>query len=205
MKKISVLILCLFFCIGSCIFSYATKISDDLTSNIFRIHIIANSDSIEDQEIKLKIRDNILQHFSSKNPTFSSIDECIQYYNANLEQINQIVLNTLDENNVKMPFTSKICKSYFPTKEYEYFSLPTGTYNCLKIELGEANGQNWWCVLYPNLCITDYGTTKDSQALLQNTLTTDAYDIVTSDISYKFKIVEYLEELKSAIYRQNSK
>lgn len=200
MKKIIALALCIIFSICSCVFSYAQKISTDLSNNIFRIHIIANSDTKQDQEIKLKIRDNILHYFSKKNLYFSSINDCIQYYNEHLDEINTIVQDTLNENGLDTSFTTKICKSYFPTKQYDYFSLPTGTYNCLKIELGQAIGQNWWCVLYPNLCITDYGTTEHSQKMLENALSTEAYNMVTSNISYKFKIVEYVEQIKSTIW-----
>lgn len=199
MKKIIIIPLCFIFAICSCVVSYAEKITTDLSNNIFRIHIIANSDSKEDQALKLKIRDNILQYFGSQNLYFKNIDECITYYNANLDIINNIVQDTLNENNFNTTFTSKICKSYFPTKEYSYFSLPSGTYNCLRIELGQATGQNWWCVLYPNLCITDYSTTKQSKEMLENTLCQESYNLITSNIDYRFKIVEYIEMIKSAI------
>lgn len=201
MKKILCVTICFVFSICGSIFSYAEKISTDLSSNIFRIHIIANSDSKEDQELKLKIRDNILKHFAQKNLYFSNIEECIQYYNKHLDEINNIVQKTLDENGTSISFTSKICKAHFPTKKYDYFSLPTGTYNCLKIELGQSLGQNWWCVLYPNLCITDYGTSEESKELLENALSVESYNIVTSNINYKFKIVEYVEDIKSALFR----
>lgn len=197
-KTFTILCILIFSFVGS-IFTYAHKISNDLTSNIFRIHIIANSDSTEDQALKLKIRDNILEHFSKKNLSFNTIDECIVYYSNNIDEINKIVLATLNEYNSDYTFSTEICKSYFPTKDYDYFSLPTGTYNCLKIKIGEAVGQNWWCVLYPNLCITDIGTTQESKKLLENTVSNESYEVITNNISYKFKIVEYIEKLKSVI------
>lgn len=199
MKKIFTLFLILFLCCTSSIFTYAQKISDDLTDNIFRIHIIANSDSKEDQELKLIIRDNILKYFNTQQLVFNNIDECIAYYSNNIDIVNQIVQSTLYEYNSNYKFTTEICKSYFPTKNYDFFSLPTGTYNCLKIKIGDAVGQNWWCVLYPNLCITDISTTDDSKKLLENTVCSESYELITNNISYKFKIVEYIELLKSVI------
>lgn len=199
MKKMCTVMLCFIFCIAGSIFSYAQKISTDLTNNIFRIHIIANSDSAEDQELKLKIRDDILKYFSNKNLYFSNIDECIAYYNNNIKEINKIIQKTLDDNMSTYTFNTQICKSYFPTKEYEYFSLPTGIYNCLKVEIGKASGQNWWCVLYPNLCITDIGTTEDSKKALENAVSSESYEIITNNISYKFKILEIVENFKTLI------
>ena len=196
MKKILIPFLAIFLCLISSILSYAEKISTDLKENIFRIHIIAYSDNIQDQKLKLQIRDNILNYFSKQNLSFSNIEECIEYYNNNIGKINEIVQNTLDEYGFNYGFSSKICKSYFPKKDYDYFSLPTGTYNCLKIELGAASGQNWWCVLYPNLCITDLNTTQESKTLLENTVSTASYNAITNNISYKFKIVEYIQKLK---------
>lgn len=196
MKKILIPILTIILFLISSVVSYAEKISTDLRENIFRIHIIANSDNIVDQELKLEIRDNILSYFSKQKLSFSNIDECITYYNNNIEKINEIVQNTLDKYEFNYGFNINICKSYFPKKDYNYFSLPTGTYNCLKIELGTASGQNWWCVLYPNLCITDLNTTEESKELLENSISTASYNAITNNISYRFKIVEYIQKLK---------
>ena len=96
MKKILISFLAIFLCLISSAISYAEKISTDLKENIFRIHIIANSNNLEDQKLKLKIRDNILNYFSKQNLTFSNIEDCIEYYNNNIEKIAFLSLPTIN-------------------------------------------------------------------------------------------------------------
>ncbi len=197
MKKFLLITLVIIFSILSTTISYCNKISNDLQNNIFRLHIVANSDSNYDQRIKLLIRDNIIEYMKNNINNVNDINECIEYVDSNIDDINNIVKKVLIENNCDLPFTSYISKEFFPTKQYDNYSFPTGTYNCLKINLGNHEGQNWWCVLYPNLCISDNSLKIEEDIRLKNTINSVSYDLVTSNISYKFKIVELFEKIKN--------
>lgn len=197
MKKIILIILTIFFSILATSISYAEKTYTEIKENVFRLHIIANSDSKYDQELKLKVRNNILEYISNKN--FSSKKETIEYINLHLEDINEIVNSSLFENNCNYTFSSEITTSYFPTKHYSNISIPAGKYECLKINLNNAKGQNWWCILYPNLCSTNITVSNDSNIKLENSITSQTYDLITNDISYKFKIVEFIQSFKNRV------
>lgn len=197
MKKLFISILIIILSILSATIGYCEKVSNDLQNNIFRLHIIANSDSDYDQMIKLLVRDNIIEYMNKNKINFNNLQDCIKYLNNNINDINNIVKNVLLENNCNLPFSSCISKEFFPTKNYDKYFFPTGTYNCLKIKLGNSNGQNWWCVLYPNLCIPNINSKKEEDVKLKNCISSSSYDLVTSNVSYKFKIVELYEKIKN--------
>lgn len=197
MKKFLLIILVVIFSILSSTINYCQRISNDLQNNVFRLHIIANSDSEYDQNIKLLIRDNIIDYIKDNINNINDINECIEYVNSNIDNINNIVQKVLLENNCNLSFSSCISKEFFPTKQYDNYSFPAGTYNCLKINLGDHEGKNWWCVLYPNLCITDNSLKSEEDLRLKKTINSSSYDLVTSDISYKFKMVEIFQKIKN--------
>lgn len=197
MKKIILIILTIFFSILATSISYAEKTYSEIKDTVFRLHIIANSDSKFDQELKLKVRDSILEYISNKN--FNSKDETIKYINLHLEDINHLVLTTLKENNCNYSFSSEITSSYFPTKHYSNISLPAGEYECLKININNAMGQNWWCILYPNLCSTNTTVSNNSNEKLEKSMHSETYDLITNDISYKFKIIELIQSFKNIV------
>ncbi|MBE5821663.1 MAG: stage II sporulation protein R [Clostridiales bacterium] len=197
MKKIFLIILTIFFSIIATSISYAEKTYTEIKDTVFRLHIIANSDSEYDQQLKLEVRDNILQYLSNKN--FKSKKETIEYICSHLEEINNIVSNTLNENNCIYSFSTEITNSYFPTKHYSNISLPAGEYDCLKINLNNAKGQNWWCILYPNLCSTNVTISNNSNILLEKSITSETYNIITNEVTYKFKIVELIQSLKNKV------
>ncbi len=197
MKKSILIIFCIVFSFIISLMCYAEKASKDLSNNIFRLHIIANSDNEYDQNIKLKVRDNVLEYLSKQQLAFNNIEETISYFNENINDLSNVVKNCLNENGYNLNYSINIDKSYFPTKQYDDISLPPGKYNCLKICLGDAVGKNWWCVLYPNLCSTDLSVSNASKKQLQDSLTTESYEIISNNVSYKFKIVEFIQNIKN--------
>lgn len=195
-KYTIILILLLILFILTSISSYANTVSQNLANNFFRLHILANSDSIEDQNLKLKVRDNIIEYIDSKNYSNLSKEDVIKYVQADLNEYKKIAENTIKEYGYNYSVSIEIGNFYFPTKVYGNISLPAGYYDALKIQIGEAKGQNWWCSLFPPLCFVDISSgVIDEQAKenLKENLSEEEFAIITNKnetIKLKFKIVE---------------
>ena len=204
MKKIKIiLILIILFTIFifTCAYSYVSAISDNLYNSIFRLHVIANSDSEEDQNLKYIVRDNLITYINENCKDFSSKDDVVQYANNHIEEIKKIAENTVKQNGFNYPVTIEIGKFDFPTKSYGDISFPSGLYDALRVKIGKSAGKNWWCVMFPPLCFVDTTTdivSDSSKESLQKTLSNENYKIVSendnSEITIKFKIIEFFEK-----------
>lgn len=199
--KYILIILSLLFCfIFVSLSSYANAISQNLSDNFFRLHIIANSDLEEDQELKLKVRDNIISYMNSQNYSDYSKEDVINYVSKDLDKYQQIAENTIKEFGYNYPVKIEIGNYSFPTKVYGNISLPAGNYDALKIEIGNANGQNWWCSLFPPLCFVDISSgiiDESAENTLKNNLSEEEFAIITNSntsVKLKFKIVELLSK-----------
>lgn len=199
-KYILILLILLIAFIFISISSYAHTISQDLSNNFFRLHIIANSDSTEDQNLKLKIRDNIIDYMNTLSYDGLSKESAIELTQTNLLEFQKIAESTISNSGYNYPVKLSIGNFYFPTKYYGNISLPAGYYDALKIEVGNASGQNWWCSLFPPLCFVDIssGVIDDTtENDLKNSLSDEEFAIITGDsenIKLKFKIVEMLSK-----------
>lgn len=180
-------------------FSYTQAVSSNLKKEIFRLHIIANSDSEEDQKLKLQIRDSIVEYLSSIH--FNNKNELMTYLQDNKDIIYGIAKNVITENGFDYDCSIEIGSSYYPQKKYKNLILPSGTYNGMRIKIGSSKGHNWWCVLFPPMCLIDSVTCKlpsESESILENSLTPEAYNIISSDspcYKFKFKIVDLINNL----------
>lgn len=179
--------------------SYSFSISHDLESNLFRLHIIANSDSEEDQNLKLFVRDNVINYL--KNYQFSNKNELITFLKTQEKELNQVIQSAINQKGYNYNFTIEIGNSFFPQKKYENIILPSGYYDGLKIKIGKAEGKNWWCVLFPPMCLINESTCelpKESELILENSLSEECNSIVSSDTQkykFKFKIVDFFNNL----------
>lgn len=187
------------FLIFAFLFSYITPFintSEQISEEVFRLHILANSDSREDQELKLKVRDDILAAGEKLFKTSSSLEETIELCKKNLDFFQNTAENCLKETGSAYGVKVYVDKEYFNTREYEEFTLPSGIYNALKIEIGQGKGHNWWCVMFPAICLS--GVTDDE---LNNYLSEDEQKLIYSDSKYeiRFKIVELYEKVKSKL------
>lgn len=198
-KKIKYIfiILSLLFCfIFISISSYASSVSQNLSANFFRLHILANSDSEIDQNLKLKVRDAILDYMEKQNLSETSKLETMNSVKNNLEIYKNISEEIIKENGFNYPVSVEVGNFYFPTKIYGNISLPAGYYDALKINIGEAEGQNWWCSLFPPLCFVDISSgiiEEDSKNDLKEKLSDEEFAIITNNnetIKLKFKILE---------------
>lgn len=207
MKKklnfILILTILIFLYIVLLSFNYSQAISYNLSDSVFRLHIIANSDSSADQELKLKVRDKIIEYMNTLTSNSSDKKDVISMVNNHLDSFKEIALNTIKENGYNYDVNIEIGNFHFPTKSYGDISFPAGNYDALKIEIGDAIGQNWWCVLFPPLCFVNSSTgvvPDDSKNTLKENINSESYEIIsegnnsndnTSDIKIKFKIIEF--------------
>lgn len=186
--------------------NYAKNVSANLSSSVFRLHIIANSNSDEDQHLKLIVRDNIINYMNTLISNSSTKDNIAFNISEHLEDFKNIALETIHKNGYNYDVNVSIGNFYFPTKYYGDISFPSGNYDALKIEIGESIGQNWWCVLFPPLCFVNSSSgvvPDDSKDILKENLNPESYNIINNNneqnigngIKIKFKIVEFFNNL----------
>lgn len=204
MKKIKIFITLAFLIaifVFTCAYTYVSAISDNLYNSIFRLHVIANSDSEEDQNLKYIVRDNLINYMNDNCKNLSSKEEVIQYAKENLDKLKQIAENTVKDNGFTYPVQVEIGNYEFPTKNYGDISFPAGFYDALRVKIGESSGKNWWCVMFPPLCFVNATTgivPDSSKETLHENLSDENYMIVSesdnSSVAFKFKIVELFEK-----------
>lgn len=166
----------------------------EIKDDVFRLHILANSDSDEDQSLKLKVRDEILSFTESLYKNSGSKEEALRLTKDNLQAIANKAKQVICDSGYDYSVTAEISQEYFDTRTYENVTMPSGTYQALRIIIGEGKGHNWWCVMYPSLCV---GASTDYEALEKNMNDSEIQLLTEEKCTYKFKIVEYFEKLKS--------
>ena len=198
MKKIGIVILLLLLYTFICAFSYVDAVSSNISDSIFRLHVIANSNSDEDQSLKYKVRDNLLNYMNTICVNCSSKEEAINLVTEHQEEFKQIALETIRNEGYNYDVNIKIGNFEFPTKQYGDISLPAGYYDALRVEIGKASGKNWWCVMFPSLCFIDVSSgivPDESKEDLQNVLSDEEYSIISDNsnyaIKFKFKLLEF--------------
>ncbi len=191
------IVLSLLFCfIFISMSSYANTISQNLSDNFFRLHILANSNSAEDQELKLKVRDAIIEYMDKQDFSKYSKEYTINSVSQNLEIYRNLAEKIIQDSGYNYSVNIEIGNYYFPTKIYGNISLPAGNYDALRITIGEANGENWWCSLFPPLCFVDISSgviDENSENNLKENLSEEEFAIIRNNnnsIKLKFKIVE---------------
>ena len=197
-KMLILLSILLFIYTSICAISYAENISTDIANSVFRLHVIANSDSSEDQNLKYIVRDNLLKYMNVICKNCSSKEEAINLVKENKNSFKQIAINTIKEYGYSYDVNINIGNFEFPTKSYGDISLPAGYYDALKVEIGEAKGQNWWCVMFPPLCFIDISSgvvPEESKEIMHNNLSDEEFALISdnsdSQIQFKFKLLEF--------------
>lgn len=180
--------------------SYSYNIQKGIADEVIRLHVLANSDEDYDQQLKIKVKDGIVKMLENELHNSMSKDETRIILLQNLDKIEDKAKKIIEENGYNYNVSAKITFDDFPTKQYGDVVLPAGEYEALKVEIGEAKGKNWWCVMFPPLCFVDASVKevpKEDKDMLKSVLTDTEYDIVTKadnendiPIKIKFKIVE---------------
>ena len=201
LRNFSLLAFLLFIYVFICAQSYVSAVSNDLSQAVFRLHVIANSDSDEDQALKLKVRDALLNYMNDICSNCSTKAEAISLANDHKNDFQQIAENTIADNGYNYSVKSNIGNFYFPTKNYGDISLPAGFYDALRVEIGEAKGKNWWCVMFPSLCFIDVSSgivDDEAKENLEENLKEESYSIISdkdnSEVKLKFKLIEFFAE-----------
>lgn len=184
----------------------SSQMQQDIAKRILRFHVIANSDSEEDQALKLKIRDRIGSYLQQELKEVDSLEECIKVVEADKMQIEDCAKEVMAEEGYSYPVAAKVAEVEFPVKTYGMYTFPSGTYQALEVIIGSGRGHNWWCVMYPNMCFANsvYEVIdENSKKQLRAVLTEEEYEEVMAEgkIQVKFKYFEQLKE-KIADWRE---
>ena len=179
---------------------YSKNVFDSISDNVVRLHVIANSDSEEDQALKLAVRDKVLQEYGDLLSECENKEETLQALEQAKQKICETALQEVTRQGYAYPVSVSLVREEFPFKKYDELIFPAGVYDALRIEIGEAEGQNWWCVLYPQMCFVDAAwgySTEESHRKLENTLTEEEFLIVSAmeqeklTPKLKLKILEF--------------
>ena len=175
-----------------------------MSESVFRLHVLANSDAPDDQSLKYKVRDNVLSYMNNLCLNTTTKEEAINIARSHQDEFYKIAKQTIIDNGYDYEVNIKIGIFDFPTKQYGDISFPAGSYDALRIEIGEAKGQNWWCVMFPPLCFVDMTSgivPEDSKKTLESSLSSEEEFILindnkSDDIQFKFKLVEFFQNVK---------
>lgn len=172
----------------------------DLRENVFRLHIRAASDSDFDQELKLKVRDSILNTFGKNFLDFQNKNSAVEYAKNNLESITNVAKQTVVNNGYAYDVKVYIGESFFENREYDTFTLPAGTYEAINIIIDKGEGKNWWCVMFPAICI-------GASSRLQDNVNQASANVAenSDDFEIRFKTVEIYEDLKNFFKNRKNK
>lgn len=187
------------FCIAvvlSTVWSFASFAEEcgEIRETVFRLHVLANSDSEEDQALKLNVRDRVLEETGDLFTGAMNKQEAVAAAQAALPQIEQAAEQVLREHGSDASVTVETCNMYFTTRYYDKYTLPAGNYDALRISIGEAKGHNWWCVLYPALCLPGAMQEEAADAVFDE----NQQNVVENGEQYRFSfaLLEWLESLK---------
>ncbi len=187
------------FCIAALfLFLLPTHGEAEVYDNVIRLHVIANSDSDEDQSLKFKVRDAVLATSNDFLTQTLNINDAKEKFSANLDTIEAAAQKCVIDEGYFYDVSVCLTEENYPTKNYESLCFPAGKYLSLQVKIGDASGKNWWCVLFPPLCMSAASVTSDADALIEVGFTSEQYKIITdtSNASYtvRFKILETFEK-----------
>lgn len=186
---------------GGCLWKYQEwklqQMQQEIAQKVFRFHVRANSDSREDQALKLKVRDAVGTMMQQVLEGVDDVAECSRIVEANLAAVADTAQRTVYQEGYPYPVSAQVETARFPQKAYGNYIFPAGEYQALNVVIGSGKGRNWWCVMYPNLCFHDavYEVVDDeAEKTLQRVLSEDEYDAVLKSGEYRirFKYLDFL-------------
>lgn len=188
---------------------YSRGVTDGLSDHLIRFHLLANSDTVEDQQMKEHIKDLVLAYMSPLLKDSESMEATREIIIDETPNIEQIALGVISSWGKAYTVEVRLEKADFPTKEYGDISLPAGEYEACRIIIGEGKGKNWWCVMFPPLCYVDITSgivPSEQKARLKDSISEEEYNLITKSnspsnqdmpIKFKFKIVELFNDRQS--------
>ena len=188
MTKI-ILLLCVFILCAAVCDILPIHGEEKIYESVVRLHVLANSDSDEDQALKLKVRDEILSYISPLVIDSKSQEDAMRIINEKIDEIEAIAQTTVYSHGYDYSVDVTLTLEEYPTRNYEAMSFPSGEYVSLRVLIGEAEGQNWWCVLFPPLCLS--AATEQSaneEAFIAVGLNSDQYKVITESDNVKYQL-----------------
>ena len=172
---------------------------DELREGVLRLHILANSDSEVDQALKLKVRDRILELAQVRLSEARDVDEAMELTGESIGEITDAAREVVRKEGFGYGVTAAIEENFFENREYDGFTLPAGVYNSLTVRIGQAEGHNWWCVVFPGVCLP-----AAKKGSLSNAVSKGSANVASNASKYKigFKTVEIYEKLKKKISKK---
>ena len=173
---------------------------ESVREDVVRLHILANSDSAEDQALKLKVRDAILAAAADWQEIAATPEEALALAEKRLPALQAVAEQTVAAEGYDYPVKAQVCRMYFTTRQYDTVTLPAGMYDAVRLSIGEAEGQNWWCVMYPPLCVGAATDRKKATSLWSDS----QKKLVEGGERYviKFKTVEWAQKALSRLRRK---
>lgn len=169
-----------------------------IASQIIRLHVIANSDETADQTLKKEVKDQVVTYLRSKMNQAATIQAARQVICQEMDALKQIAEKKIQQEGYDYPVTVSLGTTYFPVKEYGDMAFPAGDYEALRVQIGESKGRNWWCVMYPSLCLVDgvYQTVpENSKEKLKQVLSTSEYQSLVDggeDVQFRLRFLDWL-------------
>ena len=178
----------------------AVRTQDRLADKVVRLHVLANSDSAEDQALKLRVRDSVLAQATQWLEEAQDSRTAESLLRGRLLEVERLAAEEIQKSGYDYGVTAEVTVTEFPTREYDSFTLPAGDYLALRIIIGEGSGQNWWCVVFPPLC-TAAASDVPVTALAAGLSAEEVSLITEEDAGYilKFKTVEFWETLRQRL------
>lgn len=175
-------------------FTGFAAVCEEIPSQVLRLHVLANSDSKADQELKLQVRDRILQESAGMLDGVKNREQAQQSVSGRLPDLQKAAQDEIRARGYRYPVAVSLGKTYFPTREYGDVTLPAGEYEALEVTIGSGKGHNWWCVIFPPLCLP----AAEDPEQLEDVLNPNELKIVRGSGGYevKFKTVEYYEQIR---------
>lgn len=173
---------------------------EHLAQEVLRFHILANSDSDEDQTLKMTVKEEVLGYLEGAMPEDMDVAETTDWMRRHTDELENLSREIVQQEGYDYPVSAAVTTCWFPEKTYGDLTFPSGNYEALRIEIGAAKGHNWWCVLYPNLCFLDAVNAvvpKEGKQELKNVLSEEEYSQITATTDFKIKwyFPERLKEL----------
>ncbi len=159
-----------------------------LAQEVLRFHVLADSDSEEDQSVKRKVRDGVLDFLEEEMPETSGAEEAAQWVREHIDEIEEVSRGIVAAEGKDDPVSAAVTTCWFPDRSYGDLTFPAGNYEALRIEIGSGRGHNWWCVLYPSLCFLDTANAvvpEEGKQKLKNVLTDEEYARVTAGSDFE--------------------
>lgn len=201
-KKVLIFFVSAIFVLVFTAASYSCGFGEDLENSVIRLHVLANSDSAEDQALKLRVRDRILKDGRELFKNAKSEEEARRILNENRDFLENSARDEIFSAGYDYPVALNMGKYDFPMKVYENYAFPSGEYEAVRVEIGKAEGQNWWCVMFPPLCFVD-GTVDEKKAeeTLRSALTADEFDVISASggVDLRFKVVDVFQSSFKAV------